>query len=92
MSNTYPLVTVRKLAESRDFFVRHFGMSVVFEASWVAMLARKEGGPTDTSRDFEMTDWAAVDRLAGEVAESIRASEGAAAGPAVRPDLRLMDA
>ena len=45
MSDIYPLITVAKLAESRDFFVTHFGMSVVFEASWVAMLARAEGGP-----------------------------------------------
>lgn len=41
----YPLITVTKLAESRDFFVTVFGMHVAFEASWVVMLARKEGGP-----------------------------------------------
>ena len=45
MSDIYPLITVTKLAESRDFFVKYFGMSLVFEASWVAMLARTEGGP-----------------------------------------------
>ena len=47
MSNldTYPLITVKRLGESRDFFVKYFGMSLVFEASWVVMLARKEGGP-----------------------------------------------
>ncbi len=43
--DTYPLITVKKLAESREFFVKLLGMSVVFEAGWVAMLARKEGGP-----------------------------------------------
>ena len=43
--DTYPLITVKKLAESRGFLVKLLGMSVVFEASWVAMLARKEGGP-----------------------------------------------
>ena len=42
--DTYPLVTVTALEESRDFFVKFFGMSLVFEASWVVMLARKEGG------------------------------------------------
>lgn len=43
--DTYPLITVKKLAHSRDFFVQQLGMSVVFEASWVVMLARREGGP-----------------------------------------------
>jgi catechol 2,3-dioxygenase-like lactoylglutathione lyase family enzyme len=45
VSDTYPLITVRDLAQSRDFFVGVLGMSVVFEASWVAMLGRQEGGP-----------------------------------------------
>jgi menaquinone-dependent protoporphyrinogen oxidase len=27
-------------------------------------IARKSGGPTDTTRDHELTDWAAVDRFA----------------------------
>jgi catechol 2,3-dioxygenase-like lactoylglutathione lyase family enzyme len=43
--DTYPLVTVTALRDSRDFFVTFFGMSLVFEASWVVMLARKERGP-----------------------------------------------
>jgi menaquinone-dependent protoporphyrinogen oxidase len=30
-------------------------------------IARKEGGPTDTSRDHELTDWAAVAALAADV-------------------------
>lgn len=42
--DTYPLVTVRQLQASRDFFVEHFGMKVVFEASWVAMLSSKADG------------------------------------------------
>ena len=41
---TYPLVTVQHLKASRDFFVRHFAMAVVFEASWVAMLADGSDG------------------------------------------------
>jgi len=32
------------------------------------LIARKAGGPTDTSRDHELTDWASVDRFAGELA------------------------
>jgi menaquinone-dependent protoporphyrinogen IX oxidase len=27
-------------------------------------IARKEGAPTDTSRDYEFTDWTRVDALA----------------------------
>ena len=47
MSNLdiYPLITVKRLGESRDFFVKFFGMNLVFEANWVVMLARTEGGP-----------------------------------------------
>lgn len=32
-------------------------------------IARKAGAPTDTSRDYEFTNWTAIDRLAGELAE-----------------------
>jgi menaquinone-dependent protoporphyrinogen oxidase len=35
-------------------------------------IARKAGAPTDTSRDYEFTDWPAVDRLAGELAAAGR--------------------
>jgi uncharacterized glyoxalase superfamily protein PhnB len=42
---SYPLIAVARLKESRDFFTRLFGMSVVFEASWVVMLAHDDGGP-----------------------------------------------
>ncbi len=37
---TYPLVTTADPARCRDFYQRHFGMEVLFEASWVVMLAR----------------------------------------------------
>jgi uncharacterized glyoxalase superfamily protein PhnB len=40
----YPLITVAQLTESRDFFVSAFGMQLVFEASWVVMLARSDDG------------------------------------------------
>jgi menaquinone-dependent protoporphyrinogen oxidase len=35
-------------------------------------IARKEGAPTDTSRDYEFTDWQAVDGFARELAERVR--------------------
>lgn len=34
-------------------------------------IARKEGAPTDTSRDYELTDWAEVERFASEMAEAV---------------------
>lgn len=36
-------------------------------------IARKEGAPTDTSRDYEFTDWAAVETLMRGFAGTIRA-------------------
>jgi menaquinone-dependent protoporphyrinogen oxidase len=36
-------------------------------------IARKEGAPTDTSRDYELTDWEMVDKLAREMARRIHA-------------------
>ena len=35
-------------------------------------IARKAGAPTDTSRDYEFTDWPALDRFAGELTASVR--------------------
>lgn len=34
-------------------------------------IARRNGGPVDTSRDYEFTDWDAVDRFAAELAEGL---------------------
>lgn len=42
-------------------------------------IAHREGGPTDTSRDHELTDWTAVDRLAAEFAAMIRSAQPHAA-------------
>jgi menaquinone-dependent protoporphyrinogen oxidase len=39
-------------------------------------IARKEGGPTDTSRDHDLTDWAAVRAFAKSVAADARAALG----------------
>ncbi len=35
-------------------------------------IARKEGGPTDTTRDHELTDWAALARLVSEFAGRVQ--------------------
>jgi menaquinone-dependent protoporphyrinogen oxidase len=35
-------------------------------------IARAEGGDTDTSRDYEYTDWSAVERFAVEFLEQVR--------------------
>lgn len=37
----------------------------------VRRIARKEGAPTDASRDYELTDWAEVARFAHEVADAV---------------------
>jgi menaquinone-dependent protoporphyrinogen oxidase len=38
-------------------------------------IARKAGGPTDTSRDYDFTDWAALDRFAAAFADTAVGSE-----------------
>lgn len=40
LTSLYPLITTPHLAESRDFFVRHFDFEVGFEASWFVWLSR----------------------------------------------------
>ena len=42
-------------------------------------IAAKEGGDTDTSRDYEYTDWEAVDRFATEFASRAAQSRGSLA-------------
>jgi menaquinone-dependent protoporphyrinogen oxidase len=49
------------LAYSRYNFIVRFVMK---------RIARKAGAPTDTSRDYEFTDWAALDRFVGETLAS----------------------
>lgn len=44
-ANMYPLLTVTELGACRDFYVRVLGMTVVFEATWVVMLARGDNLP-----------------------------------------------
>jgi uncharacterized glyoxalase superfamily protein PhnB len=43
----YPLFTVARLAQSRDFFVQRFAMRVVFEAAWVVLLSHGDEGVID---------------------------------------------
>lgn len=51
---------------------------------WVMRaISRSQGGPTDTSREYEFTDWGAVDRFAQAVADGL-AAPGAA--DVSRPD------
>jgi catechol 2,3-dioxygenase-like lactoylglutathione lyase family enzyme len=42
--DSYPLITVKDMTASRDFYVKHFGLQVIFEASWVTMLGDAESG------------------------------------------------
>lgn len=42
--DSYPLITVHDMRASRDFYVNHFGLGVVFESSWVTMLGNERSG------------------------------------------------
>jgi menaquinone-dependent protoporphyrinogen oxidase len=53
------------LAYSRYNFIIRFVMK---------QIARKAGAPTDTSRDYEFTDWATLDRFVGDVALTVSAA------------------
>jgi menaquinone-dependent protoporphyrinogen oxidase len=41
----------------------------VFVRFLMKRIARRAGAPTDTSRDYEFTDWLALDRFVGELAD-----------------------
>jgi menaquinone-dependent protoporphyrinogen oxidase len=45
----------------------------------VRQISKKEGGPTDTSRNHELTDWAQVEKLAHDMAAKIRERAAAVA-------------
>ena len=55
------------LAYSRYNFVIRFVMK---------RIARKQGAPTDTARDYEFTNWPALDRFIDEVVQSAAARLG----------------
>ena len=45
-------------------------------------IARKEGGDTDLTRDYEYTDWAAVDQFAHDMGTLVRSTRPAGAASA----------
>ena len=47
-------------------------------------ISKKEGGDTDTSRDYEYTDWSAVDRFAVEFLDEVERSRTLEASPRAR--------
>jgi menaquinone-dependent protoporphyrinogen oxidase len=52
-----------------------------FFTKWILQqIARRQGGPTDTSRDHEFTDWEAVDRFAQELAEIFQPAQAKIVG------------
>ena len=58
-----------RLAYTQYGFVKRFVMT---------RIARKEGAPTDTSRDYEFTNWSRVEELAHGFASQIRTKRAAA--------------
>jgi menaquinone-dependent protoporphyrinogen oxidase len=49
----------------------HYNFLIRF---FIKQIARAQGAPTDTSRDYEFTDWVAVDRFVDDVAKTAAAS------------------
>jgi catechol 2,3-dioxygenase-like lactoylglutathione lyase family enzyme len=43
---SYPIVVTDKLHECRDFYVRWFELSVIFDASWIVVLSGDGEAPT----------------------------------------------
>ncbi|MEI5520114.1 VOC family protein [Streptomyces brasiliscabiei] len=42
LTGFYPVIVSRDVAASRDFYVRHFGFAVTFEADWYVSLHRPD--------------------------------------------------
>ncbi len=42
--DSYPLLTVKDIQASRDFYAKHFGLDVIFDSSWVVMLGDGAAG------------------------------------------------
>jgi menaquinone-dependent protoporphyrinogen oxidase len=51
------------------------------------MISRRRGGPTDTSRDYEFTDWNAVDRFGADLSDALSRDPNAAASDGVPASL-----
>jgi menaquinone-dependent protoporphyrinogen oxidase len=45
----------------------------IFVRQLMKLISRHEGGPTDTSQDYDYTDWDTVERFAQDFAESVEA-------------------
>lgn len=52
----YPLITTAQLSETRDFYVRVFGATVLFEANWVAVLSLPGAGERGFTLAFMTPD------------------------------------
>lgn len=52
----YPLITTAYPGAARDFYVRHFGFSVGFEASWFVWLSRPLDGGGEAALAFMTPD------------------------------------
>jgi menaquinone-dependent protoporphyrinogen oxidase len=79
-----------RAAEYVETFLRQTGLQPAFTHSfagamaytrygfplrWITKLVSwRRGGPTDTSRDHDITDWEAVDQFAERVAEALAPS------------------
>jgi catechol 2,3-dioxygenase-like lactoylglutathione lyase family enzyme len=40
LSSFYPVIGTRQVSESKDFYTKHFGFSVTFEADWYVSLKK----------------------------------------------------
>jgi menaquinone-dependent protoporphyrinogen oxidase len=58
----------RTLAVAGALAYSHYNMFIRFV---MKRIARKQGAPTDTSRDYEFTDWPVLDRFVEEVAQAV---------------------
>lgn len=58
LRDLYPLITTPMLSEVRDFYIRHFDLCVVFEASWFLYLSGKgdSGGERGATLAFMHPD------------------------------------
>ncbi len=53
LNSFYPVIGTKKLAESRDFYVQHFGYVITFEADWYISLLREDDGTQLALLDYE---------------------------------------
>ncbi len=51
LSSFYPVVMTERVAETRDFYIRHFDFDVTFDADWYVSLKR-----TDASYELAILD------------------------------------